>query len=326
MAMDRRTFIATSTAAAAALSIGDVFAQSKSKQTFSVGVVAAAPRLPGAPAPGAPGAQGAGRGGGQAAQTDQQRVEAFLRGMDDCQRLGIHYIEKSNGPDPLVNFYKGNENAFKDELAKRNLKLAGLANNCHAGRAELRQTMIDQNIRTGKFIQKMGGHYVALVLDPTEGSDGSGNEEAFRKLDYKVVASNVDEMARTCKEETGVTVGYHPEEGDSAAGFVDYLMQNTKNLMFWPDIGWMQMAGMDSVATCKKYYSRMNGMHMRDFAKPADGGAARTGMKALGEGEINLAALMDFLRQQKFTGFVMAEGQGNESNYRYMHDKLGLEF
>ena len=101
-------------------------------------------------------------------------------------------------------------------------------------------------------------------------------------------------------------------------------MDNTKHLRFFPDVGWMQMAGMDAVASCKKYYSRMNGMHMRDFAPPKEPGAR--GIVQLGQGVIDLAGLMNFLKQQKFTGFVMGEGSGNQSNYDYMSGKLGLQF
>jgi sugar phosphate isomerase/epimerase len=86
----------------------------------------------------------------------------------------------------------------------------------------------------------------------------------------------------------------------------------------------MQMAGMDAVASCKKYYSRINGMHVRDFAPPKD--PSSRGIVPLGEGNINLKALMDFLRQQRFGGFVMGEGIGNESNFSYMSKTLGLEF
>ena len=332
MTMDRRVFVGTGMAGAAMLTTGGVFAQQPLKQTFFAGVVASAPRPAGAAgaagrgaagAPAAPAAAGA--AAGRAAQTDQQRVDSFLLGMDDASRIGIHNIEKSNGPDPLTNIYAGRESAYKAELDKRNLKLAGLANNCHAGRAELKQAMIAQNLKTARFVKAMGGNYIALVLDPTEGSDASGDEAAFRKLDYKVIAANVDEMARTSKEETGIEVGYHPEDGDSAAGLVDYLMENTKYLRFFPDIGWMQMAGMDSVAVCKKYYSRINGFHLRDYVMPTTPAQGR-GIVPLGQGTIDLMALMTFLRQQKFTGYVMGEGVGNQSNYDYMHGVLGLQF
>jgi sugar phosphate isomerase/epimerase len=316
--VDRRTFLATT---AAALTVGSASIKAQTKQTFIAGVVASAPRPPGTPA-GA--GRGAGRGAGAAAQTDAERVESFKKGLDDCARLGIHYVEKSNGPDPLVDFYKGRENEFKEELAKRNLHLAGLANNCHAGRADLRQAMIDQNLKTARFVKAMNGRYIALVLDPTDGSDRSGDEAAFRKLDYKVIAANVDEMSRVSKEETGIEVGYHPEEGDSAAGLVDYLMDNTKHMKFWPDIGWMQMVGIDAVASCKKYYSRMNGIHLRDFAPPKD--PSSRGIVPLGDGNINLVALIDFFREQKFKGCVMGEGQTNQSNYEYMSTKLGIQF
>jgi sugar phosphate isomerase/epimerase len=312
--INRRTFVAS---AALALTAGDAFAQPV--QTFKAGLVASAPRPAGVAAPAlAPGAP-------RPVRTDQEQVDSFLAGMSDASRLGVRYVEKTNGPDPLLNIYKGRESAFKDELDKRNLKLAGLANNCHAARPELKQAMIEQNLRTARFIKAMGGTYIALVLDPTEGSDQSGDEAAFRKLDPKVIAANVDEMARTAYEETGITVGYHPEDGDSAAGLVDYLMQNTKHLMFFPDIGWMQMAGMDAVASCKKYYSRINGMHLRDF-QPQPAGAPGRGIVPLGQGTIDLKALMTFLREQKFTGFVIGEGQSNQSNYDYMHGTLGLTF
>lgn len=313
VSMNRRTFIATSMAVG--LSGRAAFAQPL--QTFRAGLVASAPRPAGAlPFPAT---------GPRPVVSDEDQVKSFLRGMDDASRLGVHYVEKTNGPDPLLTIYKGREGAFKDELDKRNLKLAGLANNCHAGRAELKQAMVEQNLRTARFVKAMGGTYIALVLDPTEGNDQSGDVSEFRKLDPKIIAANVDEMARTAYEETGITVGYHPEDGDSAAGLVEYLMENTKHLYYFPDIGWMQMAGMDAVASCKKYYSRINGMHLRDF-QPQPPGSTVRGIVPLGQGIIDLKGLMNFLREQKFTGYVIGEGQTNQSNYDYMHGVLGLQF
>src|SRR5581483_8779849 len=267
--INRRTLLAAS--AAMAVAPGDVFAQSA--QTFYAGLVAAAPRPPGAPAGGPPpaGTAAAARGaagGGRGAQTDEDRVKNFLLGMDDAARLGVHYVEKSNPPDPLFRYYKGRESAFKDELDKRNLKLAGLANNCHAGRADLRAAMVAQNLDTARFVKAMGGHYICIVLDPVDGNDGAGEVGDYKGLDFKTIAANLDEIARTSKEETGIPVGYHPEHPDSDAGLNTYLMENTQHLMYWPDIGWMQMAGLDAVALCKKYYAKTIGMHLRDFAPP----------------------------------------------------------
>src|SRR5581483_3659223 len=247
---DRRGFLAAIAAAAGAPNLKvtlDAAVQSAAapSQTFVAGLVAGAPRPPGAP-PVVPGAGGAGRGG--APQTDAARVEAFLRGCDDCARLGVHNVEKATPADPLVDTYKDRLNDFKEEMTKRHLRLIGLANYCHADRTDQRQAMIDQHLKVARFIHANNGRYITSVLAPTEAS-ASGDEAAFRKLDFKAMAANMNEIGKRVTGETGIEFGYHPEEGDSRAGLVDALMENTKPeyLRFWPDIGWMTMAGMDAL-------------------------------------------------------------------------------
>ena len=105
---------------------------------------------------------------------------------------------------------------------------------------------------------------------------------------------------------------------------MQYLMESTTHLYMMADLGWMQEGGFDAVATAKKYYSRINGFHLRDFSPPRQAGASP--IVPLGQGQLDIKGLMDFLRAQNFTGCVMGEGSTNQLNYDYMHGTLGLVF
>lgn len=315
LSMDRRAFVGTSVAAMA-LAGNDAIGQPA--QTFIAGLVPNAPRPPGAPA----------RGANAPPQTDEERIKSYFVAMDDASRLGVRYIEKTQPAVRMADMYKGRESEFQDELNKRKLKLVGATNNCHPGRADLRSEMVDENLRTCRFVKALGGKYVAVVLAPIDSANGTvannGTVADFANLDFKTVASNLDEMARTGREETGIELGYHPEFGDVSVGLLQYLMERTKYLRLFADVGWMQEGGLDAVATSKKYYSRINGFHLRDFSPPKTEGA--NAIVPLGQGQIDLKGLISFLREQKFTGCVMGEGSTNQANYEYMHGTLGLVF
>ena len=321
--MNRRAFVGASAATAALAGTGALAQQpAPQPQTFLAGLVPSAPRPPATPAvPGAPAPA-------RAAQTDADRAKSYFAAMDDAARLGVHNIEKTQPAVNFIDMYKGRESEFLAELNKRNLKLVGAINNFHPGRADLRATMVAENLRTARFVKAMGGKYTAALVAPIDSANGSvannGTVKDFTNLDFKTVASNMDEMARTGFEETGIQLGYHPEFGDVSSGLMQYLMEGTQHLCMFADLGWMQEGGFDAVATAKKYYSRINGFHLRDYSPPKTPGASP--IVPLGQGMMDVKGLIQFLREQKFTGCVMGEGSTNQLNYDYMHGTLGLTF
>jgi sugar phosphate isomerase/epimerase len=183
--------------------------------------------------------------------------------------------------------------------------------------------MVDDHLLVGRFLRAVGGRYIAGLIAPAANL-GNGDEESYRKVDVKAVIANCNEIGRRVREETGIEIGYHPEQGDIRAGMWDKLVDGTnpKYFGFWPDVGHLQACGEDPIGVYKKYRARMVGSHLRDYQP--DPQTQRGRMVPFGQGVIDLPGLVAYLRDTKFSGPVMGEGGGTEAMRDYMAGKLGL--
>lgn len=323
-AVSRRELLFTATTCATGLGLQ---AQNSQTQTFLAGLV------PGRP-PSAAGSKSGASGsvpGTATPPTPAARIESFWRACDECATLGVHNIEVNNTFGQIVQTYDSRLSEFKEEMSKRKLRMLGFAIYSHLHRTELRQEMIDEHVQIAKFLKAVDGRYIAGLIAPAAHL-GNGDEESYRKVDVKAVVANCNEIGKRVKGETGIDVGYHPEQGDIRAGFWDRMVDGTdpRYYNFWPDVGHLQACGVDPLEVYKKYRSRMVGTHLRDFAPAANTDAAgrpeRGRMVAFGEGIIKLPELVKYLKDTKFTGCVMGEGgAGSQAMRNYMVEKLGLK-
>lgn len=259
------------------------------------------------------------------------RLEYFWKNCDECSSLAIRHIEVNTTNTPVAQTYIDRLSEFRDEMSKRGLRLVGLAMYAHLHDSSKLRSMVDDHLLVGRFLQATDGRYISELIAPAEHL-GNGDDESYRRVDVKAVIANSNEIGKRVREETGIEIGYHPEQGDIRAGIWDKLVDATdpRYFNFWPDVGHLQACGMDPLPVYRKYRSRMVGCHLRDFAPPADGagseGHPRRGrMVPFGEGVIDLPALVRFLRETKFTGCVLGEGGGTRAMRDYMRRTLGLE-
>lgn len=312
LALDRRGFLLSAMTCAGALPAQP---QNERPQTFRAGLVL-----------GSGGA--AGRSGAPAASA---RFESFWKACDDCARLGVRYIEVNNTYRQIVEAYESRLSEFRDEMAKRSLTLLGLAMYSHLHRPAERQELIDYHLRVARFLQSVGGRYVAQLLAPAENL-GNGDDESYRTTDLKATIANADEVGKRMRDESGILIGYHPEQGDIRAGIYDRVLDLTDSRYFgfMPDIGHFAACGLDPLEIYRKYRSRMIGTHLRDFVPAAEGGPGgqpgRGRMVLLGTGTIKLPALVEYLRETEFAGAVMTEGGGMQAVRDYMVETLKIKF
>jgi sugar phosphate isomerase/epimerase len=306
----RRAFLA---GAAAGLQTAVAQPPNRNSQPFPAGVVPGGRGRPVAPQP----------AGNPAAITPEARLQNFWSACDECATLGIHHIEVNTTNTRVAQTYVNRLSEFKEELTKRNLKLLGLAMYAHWHQASNLSGMIEDHLQVGRFLQAVGGRYIAGLIAPAANL-GNGDEESYRKVDVKAVIASCNEIGRRVREETGIEIGYHPEQGDIRAGMWDKLVDGTnpKHFGFWPDVGHLKACGVDPIAVYKKYRARMVGTHLRDYQPDAHSQRGR--MVPFGQGVIDLPALVAYLRDTKFSGPVMGEGGGTEAMRDYMAGKLGL--
>jgi inosose dehydratase len=93
---------------------------------------------------------------------------------------------------------------------------------------------------------------------------------------------------------------------------------------FCPDIAHLVAGGGDALELVKKYYSRIQYVHLKDLSDD--------GFVPLGKGKIDLAAIIDYLKAQGYTGDYLVEIDGYlgdpteacQISYEYIRDKLIL--
>lgn len=296
--MNRRVFLNTAWAASA----GIAYAQSSGEQTFLAGLAAS-------------GVAGAPRG---ASAGD----EGLLRICDECSRLGVRYLEFNTTNRGLVDSWDNRISLFRDEMAKRNITILGLAVYSRMHDRSKRDELIEQHLRVGRFLKSVGGRYITQLVAPGERL-ANGTDEDYRRIDVKAYVENANAVARRLREETGIRIGYHPEQGDIRAGIYEPIVEGTdpRYFDFAPDVGHITASGLEPLSVYKKYRSRMIGTHFKDYSPEA------RRMVALGQGAANLPAQAEFLRETKFTGHVMGEGGGSNQAMRdYLADTLRFSF
>jgi sugar phosphate isomerase/epimerase len=292
-------------------------AQTAQEQTFPAGLV-----------PG--GASGSRGGRSSAASSSLAVIEGFWQICDECHRLGVHKIEMNATNRRFVEAFESRMSEFRDGMARRGLTLLCSAMYSHMHLTEQREELVEAHLRVAYFLKAVGGKYMNPLIAPGANL-GNGTDEEYRDVDVTAWAANANEIGRRVKEETGIPVGLHPEQGDIRAGLIDAFMDATDSryMNLWPDVGHFVACGVHPMSVYQKYRSRMVGTHLRDFQPPsnapsADGQHPRGRMVPFGTGIIKLPELVGYLRETKFTGPVMGEGGGNRAMRDYMVDTLKL--
>jgi inosose dehydratase len=295
-------------------------AQSNAKQSFFAGLAPSGPA--GAPRQGGPPQQ--------APLAGPAADDLLLRICDECSQLGVRYVEFNTTNRKLVDTWDSRVSQFRDEMAKRKLTLLGLAVYSHMHDPNRRGELIDHHLRVGRFLKAVGGRYITQLVASGERLS-NGEDDEYRKIDVKAYAANVNEVARRLREETGIRIGYHPEQGDIRAGIHEAILESTnpRYFDFVPDVGHIAACGLDPLPVYKKYRARMVSTHFKDYSPDAEyernGVRLRGRMVPLGTGVVKFPALIQFLRDTNFTGHVMGEGGGaNQAMRDYMVDTLRL--
>ena len=78
---------------------------------------------------------------------------------------------------------------------------------------------------------------------------------------------------------------------------------DTRYVKFGPDIGQLQKGGSDPVQVVKDFLPIVNHMHLKDYS----GGPDWLGYCPLGEGKVNIPAILDMMDGKKLAGMVMVE-------------------
>ena len=219
---------------------------------------------------------------------------------------------------------------LRDLLAQHHLKFVALS----SGNAPLdpaqRQSAIDTHVEHAKYLHEAGGSYLQLV-------GGSIKGAAYTAADYKYEGELLAEIGKHIAEH-GVQLGFHnhmntigqtPEAVDAilAAADPNYLKLEL-------DVAHYLQGGGDPAAAIHKYARRILFLHLKDV-KPASN---KNGYEfvELGQGRVNLPAVVDALKAIHFRGWAIVEldaepagadrtqKESAEMSKNYLEQKLGI--
>jgi inosose dehydratase len=163
-----------------------------------------------------------------------------------------------------------------------------------------RKDELDKMRRWGSLIKKNGGH--VSVLGPN-GVPRAGYNFAASKINIVATLNECGQMLT----DMGLTPALHQHTGtcietrDEVYAVLDAV--DTRFVKFGPDIGQLQKGGSDPVQVVKDYLPLVRHMHLKDYA----GGPDYAGYCPLGEGKVNIRAVLDMVENAGMKGMVMVE-------------------
>jgi len=250
------------------------------------------PRFPPGQAPQARPA-GGGRGG---PRVDPAAIEQIFK---DVAGLGYHGLELFSwqveemepfgGIGPLIDKYK--------------LPLISAYCDCVLTDPGRLKDEVEQMVRWGKLIRKYGA--TVSVMGP--------NGVRRESYDFAAAKPNIvnalNEVAKALAD-AGLTAVMHQhtrtcvetqEETYAVMEAVD-----SRYVKFGPDIGQLQKGGADPVKVVKDFLPLVQHMHLKDF----NGGQYFVGYCPLGQGKVNIPAILDMLEGRTLAGLPMVELDG----------------
>lgn len=171
-----------------------------------------------------------------------------------------------------------------------------------------RQEQMDKALVWAKLIRKYNGRI--FVLGP--------NQVKRAEYDFAAnkanIVSTLNEAAKVVSGQ-GLTVVLHQHTGtcvesrDETYAVLDAV--DTKYLKFGPDIGQLTKGGSDAVQVVKDYLPLVQHMHLKDY-NGLD--PHLLGYCPLGQGKVNIPAILDIMAGRQIAGMVMGELDNDPKN------------
>jgi inosose dehydratase len=292
MTIDRRDFLK---AAGLGAGLAPAFpAPADRKRNLKIGYTGITWPAPRPPA--ADGAPPAGRGSGGPRRVDPAWIEGIVKDISGLGFYGLELfsfqiqgMEASGGMAPLIEKY--------------NLPLVSAYGGPNLMDAAQRKDNIAQAVEWGKLLKKYGGKVVTI------GPNGVRRDSYNFKEHKDDIIASLNEYGKALTD-IGLTGCLHQHTGtciesrDETYAIMEAV--DTRYVKFGPDIGQLQKGGSDPVQVVKDFLPIVQHMHMKDY----NGGEYFVGYCPLGQGKVNIPAILDMMEGRTLAGMVMVELDG----------------
>jgi len=160
---------------------------------------------------------------------------------------------------------------------------------------------VAKGVRWAGIVKKYGGRFIVVGPNPVH-----RDSYDFAANKANIVAALNDIC--TAVADAGLPSGLHQHTGTCVETrdetYAVMATVNTKYVRFSPDIGQLTKGGSDPVQVVKDHLSIVEHMHMKDY----DGKDTHmAGYCPLGQGKVNVPAILDLVKHKKLQGMVMVE-------------------
>jgi inosose dehydratase len=174
--------------------------------------------------------------------------------------------------------------------------------------ASKRKDEIDKALGWAALIKKYNGRI--FVLGPNQVKRAQYDFAASKAT----IVSTLNEAAKAITDQ-GLTVVLHQHTGtciesrDETYAVLDAV--DTKYVKFGPDIGQLTKGGSDAVQVVKDFLPLVQHMHLKDYNGEDP---HLLGYCSLGQGKVNIPAILDIMAGRKIHGMVMGELDNDPQN------------
>lgn len=224
---------------------------------------------------------------------DPQYVEGAIR---DIASLGFYGVELFGNQIEAMEAH-GGVGALLDKY-----KLPLISAYCGTNLSDpaQRKDSIAKTVAWAQLVKKYNGRIVVV------GPNGVRRDTYDFKAHKGDILTTLNELGKAVMD-TGLTPVLHQHTGtcvetrDETYAVMEAV--DTRVMKFGPDIGQLQKGGSDPVQVVKDFLPLVQHMHLKDYA----GGKEYLGYCPLGQGKVDIPAILALMEGRKTEGLVMVE-------------------
>jgi len=224
---------------------------------------------------------------------DPQYVAAAIR---DIAGLGFYGIELFGNQIEAMEA-QGGVGAL---LQEHKLPLISAYCNTNLSDPAARKDSIAKTLAWASLVKKYNGKIVVV------GPNGVRRDSYDFKAHKDDILTTLNELGKAVAD-LGLTAVLHQHTGtcvesrDETYAVMEAV--DTRVMKFGPDIGQLQKGGSDPVKVVKDFLPLVQHMHLKDYV----GGAEYLGYCPLGQGKVDIPAILDMMEGRKTDGHIMVE-------------------